>query len=289
LGVIEAPCLRALISIGRIFVYFFKGIIDIVIVVLLLRLLIRPREAFFDPIYGLIYRVTNPLLIPAGYITRDATLGNILTILALVLLRGGVYVSLQPMSFLSGIGISFLSLVQLLFQAYMVMWVVSLLSERSLGTSFPLLIDRAFSPLRTILRRLGIQSHKFNLSVFVFLLIVYAFLSTLIRFAAIPKAVLAPVSFLYGIGEGLMLFVGLFPGFFSILIIIGALLSWVSPDPSNPVVQAIYGISEPLLRPFRRFVPLLGGLDISPIFALLCFQILGRVAQQIIVRFMGIV
>jgi YggT family protein len=278
-----------LISIGRIFVYFFKGIIDIVIVVLLLRLLIRPREAFFDPIYGLIYRVTNPLLIPAGYITRDATLGNILTILALVLLRGGVYVSLQPMSFLSGIGISFLSLVQLLFQAYMVMWVVSLLSERSLGTSFPLLIDRAFSPLRTILRRLGIQSHKFNLSVFVFLLIVYAFLSTLIRFAAIPKAVLAPVSFLYGIGEGLMLFVGLFPGFFSILIIIGALLSWVSPDPSNPVVQAIYGISEPLLRPFRRFVPLLGGLDISPIFALLCFQILGRVAQQIIVRFMGIV
>jgi YggT family protein len=270
-------------------VYFFKGIIDIVIVVLLLRLLIRPREAFFDPIYGLIYRVTNPLLIPAGYITRDETLGNILTILALVLLRGGVYVSLQPMSFLSGIGISFLSLVQLLFQAYMVMWVVSLLSERSLGTSFPLLIDRAFSPLRTILRRLGIQSHKFHLSVFIFLLIVYAFLSTLIRFAAIPKAVLAPVSFLYGIGEGLMLFVGLFPGFFSILIIIGALLSWVSPDPSNPVVQAIYGISEPLLRPFRRFVPLLGGLDISPIFALLCFQILGRVAQQIIVRFMGIV
>jgi YggT family protein len=278
-----------LISVGRIFVYFFKGIIDIVIVVLLLRLLIRPREAFFDPIYGLIYRITNPLLIPAGYITRDSSLGTILTILALVVLRGGVYVSLQPMSFVSGIGISFLSLVQLLFQAYMVIWVVSLLSERSFGTSFPLLIDRAFSPLRVILRRLGIQSHKFHLSVFILMLIVYALLSTLIRFAAIPKAVLSPVSFLYGIGEGLMLVVGLFPGFFSILIIIGALLTWVSPDPSNPVVQAIYGISEPLLRPFRRFVPLLGGLDISPIFALLCFQILGRVAQQIIARFMGIV
>lgn len=269
--------------------YFFKGIIDIVIVVLLLRLLIKPREAFFDPIYGLIYRITNPLLIPAGYITRDSNLGTILTILALVVLRGGVYVSLQPMSFVSGIGISFLSLVQLLFQAYMVMWVVSLLSERSFGTSFLLLIDRAFSPLRVILRRLGFQSHKFHLSVFIFLLIVYALASTLIRFVAIPKAVLSPVSFLYGIGEGLMLVVGLFPGFFSILIIIGALLSWVSPDISNPVVQAIYGISEPLLRPFRRFVPLLGGLDISPIFALLCFQILGRVAQQIIARFMGIV
>jgi YggT family protein len=127
------------------------------------------------------------------------------------------------------------------------------------------------------------------LFVFLFLLILYALLITLIGFAVIPKAVLSPVSFLYGIGKGLMLVVGLFPGFFSILIIIGALLSWVSPDPSNPVVQAIYGINEPLLRPFRRFVPLLGGLDLSPIFALLCFQILGRVAQQIIARFMGII
>lgn len=267
--------------------YFFKGIIDIVIVVLLLRLLIRPREAFFDPIYGLIYRITNPLLIPAGYITRNTGYGTILSILALVVLRGGVYVSLQPMSFLSGIGISFLSLVQLLFQAYMVMWVVSLLSERSFGTSFLLLIDRAFSPLYGVLKSLGIPRGRFRLFVFLFLLIVYVLLSTVIRYAIIPKAVLSPVSFLYGIGEGLMLVVGLFPGFFSILIIIGALLSWVSPDPSNPVVQAIYGISEPLLTPFRRFAPLLGGLDISPIFALLCFQILGRVAQQIIARFMG--
>ena len=90
--------------------YFFKGIIDIVIVALLLRLLIRPREAFFNPIYGLIYRITNPILIPSGYIIRDSTLGTILTILALVVLRGGVYIALQPMSFLSGIGISFFSL-----------------------------------------------------------------------------------------------------------------------------------------------------------------------------------
>ncbi|UCB47967.1 MAG: YggT family protein [Deltaproteobacteria bacterium] len=269
--------------------YLFKGIIDIVILVLLLRLLIRPREAFFDPIYGLIYRITNPLLIPAGYMTRNTSYGTILTILALVVLRGGVYVSLQPMSFLSGIGVSFLSLVQLLFQGYMVMWVVSLFSERSFGTSFLLLIDRAFSPLRVTLRRLGIQSHKFHLSVFLFLMILYSLLSTIIRFAIIPKAVLSAVSLVYGIGEGLMLFVGLFPGFFSIVIIIGALLSWVSPDPSNPVVQAIYGISEPLLTPFRRFVPLLGGLDITPIIAILTFQLLGRLAQQIIARFIGMV
>jgi YggT family protein len=272
---------------GRTWVYFFKGIIDIVIVALLLRLLIRPREAFFNPIYGIIYRITNPLLIPAGYITRDTTLGNILTILALVALRGGLYVLLQPMSLLSGIGVSFLSLVQLLYQAYMAMWVVSLLSERSYGTAFLSLIDRAFSPLYEVLGFLGIQRGRSRLFVFLFLLILYALLTTVTRYVIIPKALLSPVSFFYAVGEGLMLFVGLFPGFFSILIIIGAVLSWVSPDPSNPLVQAIYGISEPLLAPFRRFVPVLGGLDISPIFALLCFQILGRFAQQMIIRFIG--
>ncbi|NIR15031.1 MAG: YggT family protein [Desulfobacterales bacterium] len=269
--------------------YFFKGIIDIVIVVLLLRLLIRPREAFFDPIYGIIYRITNPLVVPAGYITRNSTYGTILTILALVVLRGGVYVLLQRIPLVPGIGISLFGLVQLLFQAYMVMWVVSLLTERSFGSSFLLLIDRAFSPLQGILKSLGIRRGRFDLGLFLFLLIVYALLSTIISYAIIPKAVLSAASLLHGLGDGLMLVVGLFPGFFSILIIIGALLSWVSPDPSNPVVQAIYGISEPLLAPFRRFVPVLGGLDISPIFALLCFQILGRVAQQIIVRFMGMV
>jgi YggT family protein len=268
-------------------VYFFKGIIDLVILALLLRLLIRPREAFFNPIYGIIYRITNPLLIPAGYIVRDATLGNIVTILALVALRGGVYVLLQPVSLLSGIGVSFLSLVHLLFQAYMAMWVVSLLSERSFGTTFLLLIDRALSPLYGVLEFLGIQRGRSRLFVFLFLLILYALLTTVTRYVIIPKAALSPVSFLYAVGEGLMLAVGLFPGFFSILIIIGALISWVSPDPSNPVVQAIYGISEPLLAPFRRFTPVLGGLDISPIFALLCFQILGRLAQQMIAQFMG--
>ena len=86
-----------------------------------------------------------------------------------------------------------------------------------------------------------------------------------------------------------MLVIGLFPfpGFFSLMIVIGALLSWVSPDPSNPVVQAIYGVSEPLLSPFRRYIPLLGGIDISPIVALLCFHLLGTVAYQIIGGLLG--
>ena len=54
------------------------------------------------------------------------------------------------------------------------------------------------------------------------------------------------------------------------LIIIRALISWVSPDPYNPIVQFLYKTTDPLLEPFRRVIPMSRmGIDISPIFALL--------------------
>jgi YggT family protein len=48
------------------------------------------------------------------------------------------------------------------------------------------------------------------------------------------------------------------------LILIRALLSWVSPDPSNPLVQFLMRVTEPVLEPVRRLLPPLP-LDISPI------------------------
>jgi len=54
------------------------------------------------------------------------------------------------------------------------------------------------------------------------------------------------------------------------LIIIRALISWVNPDPFNPIVQFLYKTTEPLLAPFRRIIPMHNmGLDLSPIFALI--------------------
>ena len=59
------------------------------------------------------------------------------------------------------------------------------------------------------------------------------------------------------------------------LIIIRALLSWVNPDPYNPVVQFLYKTTDPLLAPFRRIVPAYStGIDFSPIFALLAIWFL---------------
>jgi YggT family protein len=59
------------------------------------------------------------------------------------------------------------------------------------------------------------------------------------------------------------------------IIIIRALLSWVSPDPYNPIVRFIYRITEPVLRPIRDLLPTYRiGLDISPMIAILAIYFL---------------
>jgi len=59
------------------------------------------------------------------------------------------------------------------------------------------------------------------------------------------------------------------------IIIIRALLSWVNPDPYNPIVQFLHTITEPVLYRVRKALPMPGvGLDLSPIIVLLAILFL---------------
>jgi YggT family protein len=61
------------------------------------------------------------------------------------------------------------------------------------------------------------------------------------------------------------------------VIIARAILSWVNPDPYNPIVRFLYNITEPVLWWVRRRVPLIfGGLDLSPLLVLLAIVFLQR-------------
>ena len=54
------------------------------------------------------------------------------------------------------------------------------------------------------------------------------------------------------------------------VIIARAVISWVSPDPYNPLVRFLYGVTEPVLDRVRRLLPIsLGGMDFSPIIIIL--------------------
>jgi YggT family protein len=56
---------------------------------------------------------------------------------------------------------------------------------------------------------------------------------------------------------------------FMFAIIIRIILSWIAPQTFNPATALLATITDPLLRPFRRYIPPLGGFDISPIFAII--------------------
>lgn len=67
------------------------------------------------------------------------------------------------------------------------------------------------------------------------------------------------------------------------IVIVGALLSWV--NPFSPLAPAINTLTRPFLAPFRRIVPPIQGIDLSPLALLLVVQVLLTVLQSAGVRF----
>jgi len=65
-------------------------------------------------------------------------------------------------------------------------------------------------------------------------------------------------------------------------ILIRVLFSWINPQPDNPLVRFIYQITEPILGPLRRYIPSFGGLDITPIVALVVLDFVRRVVLALL-------
>lgn len=64
-------------------------------------------------------------------------------------------------------------------------------------------------------------------------------------------------------------------GFYMWVLIIRAVISWVNPDPYNPVVRILYNMTDPLMYRVRRFLPLVfGGIDLTPMVLILAIVFL---------------
>ncbi|ERP89357.1 membrane protein [Alcanivorax sp. P2S70] len=57
-------------------------------------------------------------------------------------------------------------------------------------------------------------------------------------------------------------------------VLLRVILSWVAPDPYNPVVRIVVQITEPVMAPVRKLLPPMGGFDLSPLVVLLGIQLL---------------
>ncbi len=61
---------------------------------------------------------------------------------------------------------------------------------------------------------------------------------------------------------------------FFFVIIVQAVLSWVNPNPHSPIHALLNSLSYPILKPFKKWIPPIAGVDISPLFALIAIQVL---------------
>jgi YggT family protein len=73
--------------------------------------------------------------------------------------------------------------------------------------------------------------------------------------------------------------------FFMWVVVARAILSWVSPDPFNPIVRFIHNITEPVLYPIRTKLPIhFGGIDLSPIVVFLAIIFLRTFLVSTLIR-----
>ena len=78
-------------------------------------------------------------------------------------------------------------------------------------------------------------------------------------------------------------FINVIIGIYVWVIIIAALITWVQPNPYNPIVRFLYSVTEPVFAFIRRFVPTtFGGFDIAPIIVILALQFLQILINNII-------
>ncbi|MCG6864279.1 MAG: YggT family protein [Thiogranum sp.] len=67
--------------------------------------------------------------------------------------------------------------------------------------------------------------------------------------------------------------IGLFLNVLLFSILVQVVISWVNPGTYNPAISLLYSLTEPVLRPCRRLIPPISGLDLSPLVALLGIQL----------------
>jgi YggT family protein len=128
-------------------------------------------------------------------------------------------------------------------------------------------------PLRVLRRFIPSVSGQDTASIVLCLLLTYTKFMVM-RLLSIPVAhigsVMAPIGgvslgglFVLSIAD----LVALVFTVFLVAIIIQVIISWISPGHYNPVIGLVNRLAEPVLKPIRKFLPPLGGLDLSPLFA----------------------
>lgn len=107
-----------------------------------------------------------------------------------------------------------------------------------------------------------------------------ALVVTLLIAIAYTEVIIALIGFRYDLSQAVVFailkLVVLTLNLYTFTLFVQAILSWVGPGVSNPAGSVLWSVNEPILRPVRRVLPPMAGLDLSPLLVILVLQVLNR-------------
>lgn len=173
---------------------------------------------------------------------------------------------------MSSLANSGIFLIQTIFNLYLIVILLRIILQKS-GASFynPIsqFVIRCTNPVLIYLRKYIPAIHGFDLAA-VGLVVVVEVVKLLLMFWLVTQSLPNPIGLiLWLIADLLSLIVTIY--FYAI--IISAILSWFRLLGANPIYETLYLVTEPLLRPLRKIIPIIAGLDLSPLAALILLKL----------------
>jgi YggT family protein len=259
------------------------GLISFVIMLYIALLFVRQfasESERYDAVLGMIFRATDPVVTPVQN-ALPAGSGHLApaVVLALLLLVQGLLIGSIPYTVKQFAG--------KVLQLYVLIIIIVSAVREFYTNPIATFCQRVINPVRALVG--GVSQHlpTLNLVSAVALVAVHTMVAMVLNGLLVSEfdnpSPLMDALIGSGAEPGSLLLILNLAQFFTYAIIANALLSWVSPDPLNPIVQLLTLIAMPIMAPIRRFVPLLGGaIDISPIIAIIGLQFFYGIAFNLL-------
>ena len=254
---------------GGVAAGLIKFIIDFYVFLFFIRMFMTTRERY-DSILGMVFRATDPVLTPIGSSLKlnQTSQAPLLVVVALIILKGLLFPTISG---------AFQGFFSFLFQVYALTLIVIMSYREYFVNPIVNFAQRLVNPVRAVAANVSRSLLAVNLISLAGIIVLHTVLYMILRSETAQLALKVSLNLILSLTT-----------FFIYAIIINALLSWVSPDPDNPVVQLISLLTAPIVDPFRRVIPPLAGmLDLSPIAAIIALSIVGGIGRSIVDGLLG--
>jgi YggT family protein len=247
------------------------------------------QELYFNPIGKMVAKLTDPLIEKALKLNKkNADRSMVLFVLIGAGIIALLYYTFGGMSLTISAYFALSDMLNFLMLFYIISLILGVFAGNGRMSYFSMYFNRLGSGwVRAVRAVIPINTNAVVIPaiflVFVFFTVlngaVILFMQHGTDFTFVSESLIS--SMFMSLKTGLMSLVSLL-GIYIWVIIIRALMSWVSPDPSNPIVQTIIALTDPVLIPFSRIIPPLGPIDISPMLLIFLLYFLKNMLLRLI-------